>query len=190
MGFDPNSKKFQKRARQHAVEAAKVFKSHDPLCGKTWAVTEEQRQAAIDRGWAWGTENGAIRIVRATDNQANSAVLEGGWGVGGLVMPKTEPTSLPDGISTKYEEGKVPEWVDTTPPKTEAELLKERVDTALIGWPWKGTPSKLISTVRAHDLCFSTGRILIFFGTSHIQQKRPVHTARSISKLLVISDAL
>ena len=148
MACDPTSKKAKKRAREHAAAAAKVFKNHDPLCGKTWAVTEEEKQAAIDRGLAWGNENGAIRVVHAPDAQANPVVFEGGWGIGGVVIPKTEPTEWPDGISTKYEEGKIPEWIDTTPPKTEEELLKERVDKALVGWPWKGTPSKLVSTVR------------------------------------------
>ncbi|RDL33136.1 uncharacterized protein BP5553_08575 [Venustampulla echinocandica] len=37
------------------------------------------------------------------------------------------------------------EWVDTRQPKTVEELIKERVDKALEGWPWVGIPSKLMT---------------------------------------------
>lgn len=41
------------------------------------------------------------------------------------------------------------EWKDPTPPKTEEELVEERVKEALSEWPWKGLPTKLITVVRS-----------------------------------------
>ena len=142
------SKKAQKRIRQHEAAAAKVFKNRDPLLGRTLAVTEEQKQATIERGWAWGNEHGSIRIVPPENAQASAVVLEGGWGVGGVVMPVVEPTGWSDGVFNDNEPA--PKWVDPTPPKTEEELTKERVDKALIGWPWISIPSKLIAVVRVY----------------------------------------
>ena len=47
------------------------------------------------------------------------------------------------------------EWIDPTPPKTEEELVKERVKEALREWPWKGLPAKLITVVR-YEFVLST----------------------------------
>ncbi|PMD20946.1 hypothetical protein NA56DRAFT_540642, partial [Hyaloscypha hepaticicola] len=46
-------------------------------------------------------------------------------------------------------------WVDPTPPKTEEQLLKERVDKALVGWPWIGVPSKLVAIVSTAPYTFN-----------------------------------
>jgi hypothetical protein len=116
------------------------------LCGKSWAVTDEEKQAVAARGCGWGNANGAVRIVRAADTQANP-VMNGGWVKGGWEAPVGNTTWM-DGVTTQYDEKEITDWVDPTPPKTEQELTKERVDKALVGWPWKGIPSNLVSIVR------------------------------------------
>jgi hypothetical protein len=114
------------------------------MAGKMFAITDEEKRAVANRGW--GNENGAVRVLRAADTQANP-VVDGGWGTGGWETPVGSTTWM-DGVTTQYDEKKVTQWVDPTPPKTEQELIKERVDKALVGWPWKGIPSNLVSNVR------------------------------------------
>jgi hypothetical protein len=138
-----DSKKAKKNARKHAAARAKVFPNSSPMVGKTYAVTPEEIQAT--QNWGLGNQDGSLKIAPALDAPATGS--SGGWDTVATIN-----TPWMDGVITSItpslEEQKVPEWVDTTPPKTEEELLKERVDKALIGWPWKGNPKKLVTVVR------------------------------------------
>jgi hypothetical protein len=143
-----DSKKAKKNARRHAEARAKVFPSLatngslGPMYGKTWAVAECEIKATAS--WGWGNEEGSVRVAPSSESPA---------GLTNDVWKADSVTTWTDGVQTGAE-GKVPEWVDTSPPKTEEQLLKERVDKALVGWPWKGIPPTLVSIVRARiNLC-------------------------------------
>lgn len=141
-----DSKRARKRARQHAAASAKAFPGLDPMPFKMFAITPEEKRAVASRGW--GNGNGSVRIVHARDAQVlwgEGCGGSGGWGAGdcgtqGWEAPVSEDTN-------KVEEKDPYVWVDPTPPKTEEQLLKERVDKALVGWPWIGVPSKLVAIV-------------------------------------------
>jgi hypothetical protein len=143
MGFSAHpSKKAKKREREHIAARKLAFPTMDPLFAKTWAIVDEQKRSVGNQGW--GNESGAIRIVRADDVKdawGNGGQETGGWQV------SVGKTTWMDGITTQYDETTITKWADPTPPKTEEELLRERVNMALAGWPWKGTPSKLVSVV-------------------------------------------
>jgi len=143
-----DSKKAKKQARRLQAELNRINPGRDILQGITWAVLDEEKKAAIERGWAWGDPNKAMKIVRPSEAQS-TPMKSGGWGEGGIVLPDVEATGWADGVGAKSEEEKVTKWVDTTPPKTEEQLMKERVDKALLNWPWKGLPPSLITIVRA-----------------------------------------
>ncbi|KAE9368502.1 hypothetical protein N431DRAFT_414971 [Stipitochalara longipes BDJ] len=133
-----DSKKAQKRMRDYAAAVARISPNRDILAGLVWAVTEEQKQDAIARGLAWGNSSKAMRIVRPEETKS-SPFMSGGWETSGWLAPVSETPK-------QVDEKKDPNvWVDTTPPKTDEQLIKERVDKNLVGWPWKGTPSKLIA---------------------------------------------
>lgn len=145
MGFDPNSKGARRRERQHQALRAKAFPTMDPMHGKLWAITDEQKQFIGNKGW--GNENGSVRIIDPVDTQATPTSSgtgdTRGWIVGN--------TTWMDGIPTQCDETKVTKWVDPTPPKTDEELLRERVNKACSGWPWNGLPSKLVSVVSLYS---------------------------------------
>jgi len=146
-----DSKNAQKQRRRLHTELNKLYPGRDILQGiGDWAVLEEEKTAAIERGLAWGDRSKAMRIVRPQDTQA-TPMQSGGWGEGGVVLPAVEPTGWADGVGAENEVEEPTKWVDTTPPKTEEELVKERVDKVLEDWPWKGLPSKLITIVRVHS---------------------------------------
>lgn len=48
------------------------------------------------------------------------------------------------------------EWVVEEDVKTEEELIKERVEKALTGWPWIDCPQKLFLLVRMLQFLYST----------------------------------
>ncbi|CAL3972415.1 unnamed protein product [Diplocarpon coronariae] len=64
-------------------------------------------------------------------------------------VPKKGPVEDWADVATKLRKsGHVPDttWVNIPPkPKTEAEVLKEKIDMKLDGWPWKDCPAKLIT---------------------------------------------
>jgi hypothetical protein len=136
-----DGKKAKKNARKHAAERAKAFPSLasngalGPMYGKTWAVAETEIQATAS--WGWGNDNGSVRVAPASESPAG--LTNDGWKADTV-------TTWTDGAKTGIEK-KVLKWVDTTPPKTEKELLQERVDKTLVGWPWTGIPQTLISVV-------------------------------------------
>jgi hypothetical protein len=132
-----DSKKAKKNARKHAAARAKVFPNSSPMTGKTWAVTPEEIQAT--ENWGWGNQDGSMKIAPALNGP--STMGTGDW------EAAANTCTWMDGVPIKIEETSIPEWVDTSPPKTDEELLKERVDKELVGWPWNGVPSRLVSVV-------------------------------------------
>ena len=146
-----DSKQAKKVRRKLQAELNRLYPGRDILQGiGDWAVLDEEKDAAIERGLAWGDRSKAMRIVRLQDVQP-TPMQTGGWGVGGVVLPVVEPTGWAGGVGAKPEEEEPQKWVDTTPPKTEEQLIKERVDKALEHWPWKGLPSNLITVVSVLD---------------------------------------
>ena len=141
-----DSRRARKRARQHAAARAKAFPGLDPMAFKMFAVTPEEQRAVANRGW--GNENGSIRIVHAEDARVLWEAGCGGsgdWGAGGCDNGGWGVPISEDKNNAKEKDPYV--WVDPTPPKTQEQLLKERVDKALVGWPWMGVPSKLVAIV-------------------------------------------
>jgi hypothetical protein len=112
---------------------------------KMFAITPEEQRVVGNRGW--GNENGSVRVVHAKDARVlwgAGGKGSGGWGAGDC---GNEGWGAPVSENTVATEKDPFVWVDTTPPKTEEQLLKERVDKALLGWPWMGVPSKLVTIV-------------------------------------------
>lgn len=146
-----DSKKARKNARKHAEAVAKLYKDQGtlhPMHGKTWAVTPEE--IASTANWEWGNQDGSVRIAPAEGLQVQKPWQEKkSWAVvaseGTLISVGRELVVLEKESETK--------WVDTTPPKTEEELLKERVDKALVGWPWTSLSEKLVAVVSTKKNC-------------------------------------
>lgn len=124
------------------------------------------------------------------------------------IMPKsvddrgTDFNSSGSTLSSGNTSSEKPSWdtyvcADPTPPKTKAQLLKDKVDAALIGWPWTGVPDKLVTLVCIPDYPSCIEMLTLRQAPYHInqhplkipiQQPRVAQTSMFFNKLFNVDD--